>query len=174
MVSSSYGLSNFKLRGVFFVVASVSSAVPLEQKNIQNSSQTNKQKQKKKWRIERVADGLPERARRKSCASPRGLLRHSPRLSSWVQRGQAGPQPDASGSAEVKRVLYNESRAAERRHTSYSVSSKWGERKKELGKGAARWNNCKKKRALVDEGLPLYTPSLPLFTWIPWCWLPGK
>lgn len=162
MVSSSYGLSNFKLRGVFFVVASVSSAVPLEQKNIQNSSQTNKQKQKKKWRIERVADGLPERARRKSCASPRGLLRHSPRLSSWVQRGQAGPQPDASGSAEVKRVLYNESRAAERRHTSYSVSSKWGERKNsekaQLGEITA------KKRALVDEGLPLYTPSLPLFT----------
>lgn len=119
-----------------------------------------------------MADGLPERARRKSCASPRGLLRHSPRLSSWVQRGQAGPQPDASGSAEVKRVLYNESRAAERRHTSYSVSSKWGERKKELGKGAARWNNCKKKsacwwRAASLHPLPasIYLNTLMLASW---------
>lgn len=87
MVSSSYGLSNFKLRGVFFVVASVSSAVPLEQKNIQNSSQTNKQKQKKKV-AHRKGGGRSPRA------STAEELRFPPRspasLSPALQLGSAG------------------------------------------------------------------------------------
>lgn len=176
MVSSSFGLSDFKLRGVLSSLRSR----PLCPWNKKISRQVPKQEKKnpKQKVAHRNGGGRSPRAipgQGESCASPRGLLRHSPRLSSWVQRGQAG----CAVLNQMRRVQPRWSRC-------YTTSPGCGaathvlfgvleiERKKEeLGKGAARWNNCK-KRALVDEGLPLYTPSLPLFTWIPWCWLPGK
>lgn len=68
----------------------------------------NKTKKAQKLRMETWLDILPsDYWVEKDLYFPPRCLRHSPRLSSWVQRGQAAcavrTQPDASSSAEVKR-----------------------------------------------------------------------
>lgn len=141
MVSSSFGLSNFKLRGVFCRRFGLVRCAPGTKIKYPDSSQTSK---KKKKVAHRKGGGRSPRAtpgQGESCASPRGLLRHSPRPSSWVQRGQAGravrPRPDAPSSAEVNRCYTTSPGCGAATHVLFGVLEIGG-KGEGLGKGAAR------------------------------------
>lgn len=166
IVVSSFGLSNFKLRGV---LSSLRSRLLCTWDQIIHIVPKNKQKKAQKLRMKTWVDNFPsDYWVMKDLYFPPRCLRHSPRLSSWVQRGQAGcaarPEPDASSSAEVKCCYTTSPGSRSTMHMLFGAPEK--ERKKESEK-AQLSEITAKKSACWWRAVSLH--PLPSSTWIPWC-----
>lgn len=165
IVASSFGLSNFKLRGVLSSLRS--RLLCTWNQNIQIVPKNKKKAQK--MRMKTWKDILPsDYWVVKDLYFPPRCLRHSPRLSSWVQRGQAGcavrPEPDASSSAEVKCCYTTSTGSRSAIHILFGAPEI--ERKKKSEK-AQLSEITAKKSACWWRAVSLH--PLPASTWIPWC-----
>lgn len=135
-------------------------------KKYPDSSQTRK-KQNKKSCIETEVDGLPERFQGRE----RAVL--PPAVSCVTLRGSpAGFSGDRLAAPRVLNqmrqvqprwsAVIQRGRAAERRRTSHSVSSQWGERKKNSEKAQLGEITAKKERLLMKGCLSTPPPCLYL------------